>query len=231
MDACLNVKMVVMGYNCCFFVSTDVTLPVFVVYTNVVFCTGVLPYRRHGVILGSVDSFGSIHAKYVCASSECDSRSFDVRHETHKISPKRFALGSKSLNMTFTMPSLLALNIVGALLILPYSSAESMRRKPKQYERSFPESSPRYTIDDMTCHFIQQPLNHFLPNSPTYLEDTVHTTNSQSILRLRFSFTQEMNRLWNNILIRQVSCGSWLHCWVHPWFSQNIATKAIHSPT
>jgi pimeloyl-ACP methyl ester carboxylesterase len=72
--------------------------------------------------------------------------------------------------MTITMPFLLAHCMVGALLIVPCSSVKFSRRKPNQYKRSFPETTPKYTIEDMDCHFIEQPLNHFLPNSPTYLE-------------------------------------------------------------
>jgi lysosomal Pro-X carboxypeptidase len=47
-----------------------------------------------------------------------------------------------------------------------------------------------YTIDDMQCRFFQQPLNHFLPNSPTYLQRycifekfrTNHTDENNAIL-------------------------------------------------
>ena len=81
-----------------------------------------------------------------------------------------------------------ALTIAGSLLLQSCSSTRSFRRRrPNQYGRSFPETPPKYTIDDMECHFIRQPLNHFQPNSPTYLErycvyDKFSTGSSSAIL-------------------------------------------------
>ena len=114
----------------------------------------------------------------VCPTNERKdlSRWHTVRYHDSRVVRFWICFGSSKFEDLLTMmmmPSLLVLCIISSLLLQPSSSASSSgfrRRKPNKHGRSFPDLSPKYTIDDMDCYFIRQPLNHFLPNSPTYLE-------------------------------------------------------------
>jgi lysosomal Pro-X carboxypeptidase len=68
-------------------------------------------------------------------------------------------------------PLFISTSISIFLLFIPYSSSIiSKRWKPKQNGYILPNTEPKFTIDDMDCDFMSQPLNHFQTNSPTYLQ-------------------------------------------------------------
>ena len=73
--------------------------------------------------------------------------------------------------LTASSSSSSSMVLLGILLLsfLPGSQAQWRQpRRPRSKDRTFPTVHPKYTIDNMTCYFIEQPLNHFVPNSPTY---------------------------------------------------------------